>query len=317
MNFLPFSRFSRLQSGICLSILCAAAYGFTTVVTKSALGQIPPLTLLTIQTAASAAFFWVAVVVQGVRVPWRWSSLRLGLNGLLEPGVAYIVGMFGLSLTTASNTAFISTTEPIATLILAWLILREPLSPLLMGLCLVACVGVGLVAAPDATAAGQGSLLGDILIALGVLFQSLYAITITQSIKQLPLVVVAALQQSVALVFFLIVTAGALASGLEVVEFTPNIWPSFGVAVASGAFGYGLAFLLYLSAARHIPPSRVSLYLTLTPVFGVIGAYLLLGEKLLLAQGLGGALILAAVVGISRVSSQADFFQGPPSPRQF
>jgi drug/metabolite transporter (DMT)-like permease len=296
-----FKRLPALPEGTHFIIWAAAIYGLTIVLTKGALEQIPPFTLLCIQTASSVLVFWAIIIFQGIQVPLEWNILKLSLIGLLEPGLSYIFGVFGLSLTTASNATFINTTEPIVTIALSWLILRERINFPLIGLGLVACVGVAFISLPNATSIGQGAIGGDLLICLSVLFASLYAVTAARSVQRLHLVALAAIQQSVALVLFIIMLLGALLLGLETFELTPAIWGSLLVAIASGALGYGLAFLLYLAAVRYLPASRLSLYLTLTPIFGVIGAYFILGERLLVSQGLGGSLILLAVVSISRV----------------
>ncbi|KAM3106795.1 DMT family transporter [Phormidesmis sp. 146-33] len=303
-SFRAFTQFPKLSQGVGLIVLSAAVYGLTMVVTKGALEHLPPITLLTIQTASSVIFFWTIVLLQGVRVPLRWNTLKAGVPGLLEPGLSYLFGMFGLSLTTASNATFIGTMEPVVTIALSWLILKERISRLLIVLGLIACLGVTIVAAPDATSKGQGSLWGDTLMFLNVLFASLYAISTSRSIKHLAPVVLAAMQQSFALLFFLVVMVGAFNLRLETIVSTPATWFSLLVAIASGAFGYGTAFLLYLAALRHQTAGRISVYLTLVPIFGVLGAYVLLGERLLLSQGLGGGLILLAVISISRIPDQ-------------
>ncbi|MCU0565550.1 MAG: DMT family transporter [Oculatellaceae cyanobacterium Prado106] len=299
-----FKRMPQAAQGTYYVILAAAIYGFTLVLTKGALTQLPPFTLLFIQTSSSVAFFWTIIVIRGIQVPLHWDVLKYGLAGLLEPGLSYIFGVFGLSLTSASDAALIGTTEPIATLVLSWLILRERIRLPFIGLGVLACMGVSWVAAPEAASMGQGTLWGTLLVCLSVLFASLYAITTAHSVKQLHPVVLAAIQQTAALVLFGVMLLGAWALGLESVQFTSATWGSVGVAIASGAFGYGLAFLLYLAAVRHQSASRISLYLTLTPVFGVIGAYLFLGERLMLSQGLGGSLILLAVMGLSQLPQE-------------
>ncbi|NJL20862.1 MAG: DMT family transporter [Leptolyngbyaceae cyanobacterium SM1_3_5] len=105
--------------------------------------------------------------------------------------------------------------------------------------------------------------------------------------------------------FFLVVLSGAFVLQLETMTVSSETWPSLLVAFGSGAFGYGTAFLLYLAALRHQSAGRISVYLTLIPIFGVAGAYLLLGERFLPLQGLGGILILFATVCISRIPNQA------------
>ena len=288
------------SSGVGWIVLSAGVYGLTMVVTKGALEHLPPITLLTVQTASSVTFFWTIAYFQGIRIPLNWNTLKAGFPGLLEPGFSYLFGMFGLSLTTASNATFISTMEPVVTIALAWLLLKERINQRLILLGMVACLGVALVAAPDATTKGQGSLWGDTLVFLNVVFASLYAITTSRSIQHFTSVGLAAVQQSFALFFFLIVMGVAFFLRLETISYTSEIGFSVLVAIASGAFGYGTAFLLYLTALRHQSASRISVYLTLVPLFGVVGAYTLLGERFLPLQGVGGSLILFAIICISR-----------------
>jgi len=99
---------------------------------KYALEQIPPLTLLMVQLFVSVALLWFAVLVQGVRVRLNRDALRLGLIGILNPGLAYMFSLIGLSRTTASMSAVLWAAEPILIIGFAWLLLCERLTwPLL------------------------------------------------------------------------------------------------------------------------------------------------------------------------------------------
>src|SRR3990170_2882838 len=82
--------------------LAAACWGFATVMSKGALAHIPPLTLLVVQLAVSITFLWIIIVAQRIGLPRRREAVRLGLIGLLNPGIAYTFSLFGLTLTTAS-----------------------------------------------------------------------------------------------------------------------------------------------------------------------------------------------------------------------
>jgi drug/metabolite transporter (DMT)-like permease len=56
-----------------------------------------------------------------------------------------------------------------------------------------------------------------------------------------------------------------------------------------------LAYLLLNYAFRFLPASRVSVFINLTPVVAVASAYLLLGERLTLGQGVAAAVVVAGV----------------------
>ncbi len=56
-----------------------------------------------------------------------------------------------------------------------------------------------------------------------------------------------------------------------------------------------LAYLLLNYAFRFLPASRVSVFINLTPVVAVASAYVLLGERLTVAQGAAAAVVVAGV----------------------
>lgn len=56
-----------------------------------------------------------------------------------------------------------------------------------------------------------------------------------------------------------------------------------------------LAYLLLNYGLRYVPASRASTFVNLTPIVAVLGAYLLLGERLTLGQALASLVVLAGV----------------------
>ena len=292
------------KAAVAAAVLSAACWGSATVMSKGLLAVLPPLTLLVVQLLASIAFLWIAVFCLRLRVRLDRPARRASLSGLLEPGLSYCVGIAGLALTTASNASLIGTTEPLFILLLAWLLLRERIGGGVVGLALLASLGLGLVVLPDIrNGGGEGSSLGDALVVLGTLFAALYVIATRKLVMTLDPLPLSALQQSVGLLWTLGVLALALAVGavnlglrdipLEVLLF----------AAFSGIVQYALAFWFYLFALRRLPASVAAFYLTLIPVFGVGAAYLFLGETLTGVQWLGAALIVVSVTLISRTQS--------------
>jgi drug/metabolite transporter (DMT)-like permease len=294
---------SNSSKGLSLVILCAACSGLSFSMTKGALNALSPQILLVVEAAASVAFLWIILLWQGIQIPLQWNTFQVSCFGLLEPGLAYVVMMQGLALTTASRATFINATEPAVTIALACLILREYINAPKILLTLLSCMGVALVASPDGTGSTQGSLLGDLLVFLGVAIASLYGIVTYRSLRltrDLSPIAIAVVQQSVALIFFIVITISVFAP----IDFTGISWQVFGLAVLAGILGWGVAFWLYLCSLQYQSASETSLYLTLIPVFGAMSAYFCLGEHLSLIQGVGGLLILIAVTGISCLSSK-------------
>ena len=269
---------------------------------KSALAYMPPLTLLAIQLAVSITVLWLAVLALRRRVRLDRHACRASLSGVLEPGLSYVLGVAGLALTTASNTALIGAAEPLFILFLAWFFLKERIGARMLGLAAIVVFGIIMVIAPDATAFdGQGSLVGDALVIAGTVFAALYVIAtrrlVTRSIAPLPL---SALQQSVGFVWTLGVLAGALLFGLTTLGLSDVPAPVLLLASVSGVIQYALAFWLYLFALQSLPANVAGFYLALIPVFGLAAAFVFLGEALTMVQWVGAGCVIIAVAAMSR-----------------
>ena len=277
--------------------LAAASWGIGTVVSKHATAEIPPLTLLPIQLAAS-------LVVLGLFMRWRRLPLRhpsstplLGRLGLLNPGLSYALSLLGLVHITASLSVLLWAVEPVMILLLAAWLLRERITASLLVLSLVAVAGMLLVIdQPD----GTGSALGVGLTLAGVACCAIYTVGTRRWLggaDSTSQVLVA--QQAYALAFAGVLAGAAwLTSG----SLLPNNvsaggWAS---AISSGVLYYGVAYWLYLSGLRHVPASLAAISFYLIPVFGVATGFLVLGERLAPGQWLGAGIVLGAIYLILR-----------------
>jgi drug/metabolite transporter (DMT)-like permease len=303
------SAIDRKEPGFLLAIaamiLSAACWGLATVMSKGALVTFSPLVLLNLQLLASVVFLWIAVVTRGPRIVFDRSTRWAALSGVLEPGLAYAFGTFGLLLTTAGNASLIATTEPLLIAVLAWLIFRERVNAATAVAMLAAMGGVALVT--NAQAAGGGAnLLGNALVVLGTVFAALYVVASSRLVTKVSPVALAALQQSVGLLFAL----GLLAiwSGPNEIraDFAKSDPSTLSLALLSGIVQYALAFWLYLLGLKRLPASTAASFLTLTPVFAIGGAAIFLGEEVSLPQLAGTIIIIGSVALASRSSGTKD-----------
>jgi drug/metabolite transporter (DMT)-like permease len=280
-------------------------WGLGAVATKGLLPEVPPLPMLVAQLGGSVAFLWAAVRVTRTRVPFDRAARLAATSGLLEPGLAYTLGLLGLALTTASSASLIYATETPMIVVIAWLFLGERLGVRTLLLAALAGVGVGLLMLPDLLGVGGGSVLGDGLLAASTLVAAVY-VTVSRrlvvGVAPLPLVT---LQQSVGLAWALCGLAVGRAAGwsppLAAVPVSTLL-----LCGATGIVQYGLAFWLYLHGLRHVPASRAALFLTLIPVFGVVGAAVALGERLSPAQWLGGVVVILVVRAMVREEGRGE-----------
>lgn len=146
-------------------VAAAGCWGLGTAVSKRAVAEIPPITLLFVQLAVSVAFLSVASLVRGERMPTSGEGVRLSRLGLLNPGMAYALSLLGLAQISASLSVLLWALEPILILALAMLVLRERPGATLLILSATAVGGLFLVVYDPAA---SGAIIGIVLTVAGV-----------------------------------------------------------------------------------------------------------------------------------------------------
>jgi drug/metabolite transporter (DMT)-like permease len=283
-------------------ILAAGCWGLGTVISKAALTEIPPVTLLATQLGASLLVLVILMRASGVPIRGEVRPLLARL-GLLNPGIAYALTLFGLTTITVSVSVLLGALEPLLILALAVVVLRESVTPVVLLLSFGALVGITLVVLdPSHLEAG---LVGVGLTATGIGCCALYTVLTRRLIpaaKETSHVVLA--QQAYGfLAAVILVAVVALAGG----RILPTTVSPLGVAsaIVSGALYYAGAYWLYLGALRRVPASTAAVSYYLIPIVGVSAGALLLGERLVPIQWVGAALVLASVLGIWARSTSA------------
>ncbi|HEV8402915.1 MAG TPA: DMT family transporter [Candidatus Limnocylindrales bacterium] len=282
--------------------LAAACWGVGTVVSKRAIEEIPPLTLLPIQLGVSLAV--LAILMRWRGLPFRDPSASpvLGRLGILNPGMAYALSLLGLVSITASLSVMIWAIEPLIILLLAGWFLRERVGSSLVVLSLVALGGLVLVIGQP----GGGSLVGVLLTIAGVVCCASYTVVTRRwlvTAYSTTQVIVAQQAHAIAFALVLVAAAWLLGGGPWPVGVTAAGWAS---AIVSGILYYALAYWFYLSGLRNVPASLAAVSFYLIPIFGVAGASVLLGEHLDASQWVGVVIVLAAVLLITRRTTAAD-----------
>jgi probable blue pigment (indigoidine) exporter len=280
----------------------AAAWGVATVIAKRALTEIPPLTLLPIQLGISVALLATVLVLQRQGLTFPAELRRLGLLGVLNPGISYALGLIGLTYIAASLSVLLWATEPIMILLLAWFILGDRITKGVVIGASLALTGVLLVVFEPG---GQGQPVGVALTLLGVAACAVYTVITKKWMISESTLQVVALQQVSALTFAVLLLGVSAAAGYQAtsLSFSAEAWLS---ALASGALYYAAAFWLYLTGLRRINAATAGLYINLIPVFGIAASYVLLGERLSARQWLGAILIVTTMFVVIRSQSVVD-----------
>jgi len=287
-----------------IALSYAFCWGVGVTLTKIALSEIAATTLLIIQLSASVLFLATACYVQNRKLPFSRSSLKQGIAGIFEPGLAYMIGIFGVKMTTASNATLIGASEVILTILFAAVFLGEQLTRMKLLLAGISFSGVALLMLKDVQGASHSSVIGDLLVLLGTIFAVCYVLLSKKQIGTAKPLQLVASQQLVGLIVTVLCfgVLSVISSSYEIsaVGISAQFWL---LAVVSGLMHYALAFLLYLTALQNVPASQAAFYVALIPVFGVASAVFMIGEQPSFAQGLGAVLVIGSSYWANRLQA--------------
>ncbi|WP_020579709.1 DMT family transporter [Actinopolymorpha alba] len=283
------------SGGPLLMVASAATWAGGLILTKVALDVTgaAPGSVLVVQLVASVSALAAACAVTGAGLGGAWKH---GWVGLLEPGIAYQLALAGLALTSAANASVLGSLEPVMVPLIAWMLLRQRPHPRLLVVIVGATAGSALVS--FSTEGGGGSWAGDGLVVASVAAAAVYVVVASRQVSTVaPLP--AALTQHVWALGFVIACQLVLAG--------PLLWTSATagellLAAGSGILNYALPFWLYLTALTRMPVARAATYLTLIPIFGVLGAVLVLGERVTWLDLIGGVLVVGCLLADARTA---------------
>ena len=216
-----------------------------------------------------------------------WGGLALqSLIGVLGMSLCYFfaVAQVGVGMAVA-----LLYTAPVFSLVLAKLILNEPITPKSALLAIVAVAGVACLMAGDGFTVNLGVVVG----LLSGLCYALYGILGKKAMR---------LNHATHMVFF-----SSLAFSSVVLLFLPQTYATYGALFSLPSYALLLAlglsfvgtiapFFLYMSALQKLPATRASVFTIIEPLTAIILASVLLSQQLQSVQMVGVALIVIATL---------------------
>lgn len=274
-------------------LLVCLIWGFNFSITKSAFDQIPPLPFTAIRFAISSLLLWLVLRVVEAPAKLPPGALRqLVFLGLVGNTLYQLAFMLGLARTTASNSALILSTVPTVVAVFAGMLGLERITVRMRWGIALGMLGVVLVIATRGVGFERGTFTGDLLSVLAVLCWAGYTVglrRVPQGVSPLRVTTITTIAGTPGLV--LVGLPGVLRLDWEAVS--PTAW--LAVAYAS-ILSLVVAYLLWNRSVKAIGAARTAIYMCLTPVVAVLGAWLLLGERPHPLQGIGAGFIITGVL---------------------
>ncbi len=227
------------------------------------------------------------------RIDYRKGDiLRIAFMALCEPCLYFIFEARAIENTTASQAGMISATLPLIMAVVAWIFLKEHISRRMVAGFFVAILGVcWLSISAKSSENAPNPVLGNFLEFMAMVCATGYIATCKYLTARYSPFFLTALQAFIGSVFFLLLTLFPTISFPTVYEPTATA-----AVIYLGAGATLVAYGCYNFGVSKLPASQAGAFINLIPVFTIIMAWLILGEKFSFMQYLGAATVFAGVI---------------------
>jgi len=232
---------------------------------------------------SATAVLALLVAVPSTRARWTWPVVAVGAS----QAMTMISFVTATKLTTAANAIFLQSTAPLYVLLLAPVLLHEPIRPRDPAFLAAFAVGLGVIFLGDRTpsATAPDPALGN-LIAAGSGLSWAFTVMGFRWTSRDPRTFGAAL-----LAGNVVVALIALPLGWPIAGARPTDWA---IIAFLGTVQIGLAYALLSVGMREVPALEAALLMLLEPVLNPVWTWLVHGEHVGSASLAGGAIVLAA-----------------------
>lgn len=282
-----------------------AGWGLMSPVGKDAmLHGFDGITMVSFRVAGACLLFWIAsLFAPKEQVPWRDRLMFIGaaLTGLLFNQCCFTIG---LSITSPINASIVTTSMPIFAMILAALILREPITGkkalgVLMGCCGALILILSSAAHADARV---GDIRGDLLCLFAQFSFALYLSLFNPLIKRYNVFTVNKYMFSWATLILLPLSSyhvyGVISQPIPLLT-----WIEAGYVVVCGTF---FCYILTMIGQRTLRPTVVSVYNYVQPIVAVAASLIMGISTMKLTHVLAVVLVFSGVWLVVKSKSRKD-----------
>jgi drug/metabolite transporter (DMT)-like permease len=276
-------------------LMLCLTWGFNQIAIKLVLPEIPPYLQAMLRSAGALAVIVAIAAIRRTPLFVRDGTLKIGLFCGVMFGAEFVLIFHGLEYTSASRAAVFLYTAPFFVAAGSYQFLGERLRAVQWTGLAVSFAGVAFaigVPQPDVDAK---VLLGDLMVVGGAV---LWAAT-TLCVKATKLgrcPPEKALGYQVAVSIPVLGLAAGLAG--ETIPRIPGAL-TLGLMAWQAIWVVGMTFLIWFSLVKVYSASKLSAFTFITPLIGVAGGYLIMGDRLTPAFGVAAILV---VVGLYLVN---------------
>lgn len=278
-------------------VLATILWGGNFVIGRAVSGEIPPITLAFLRWCVAFLVFFpiaykqVKADIHKFKKHWK-VVLVLSITGVACFNTLVYIGVH---YTTSINASLMNSLTPIFIYILAFLFLKSRVTRLQIVGTFISLIGVLFILS-------DGKMeniihfsfnVGDLIVLVAVLCWSIYSLLIKQYANELPSFSTFLVTIGVGAILLLPFSMFELATSPETINWSMK---TISAILYVGIFASIVAFLSWNYGVVQMGASRASIFLNFIPVFSSIFATIFIGEKLLLAQVIGGIAVITGVL---------------------
>ena len=283
--------------GLVSIIFAMFIWGSSFIALKAAMVDLGEYTVIFIRMAAASLCF-IFFIKRFLKYDFTKRDIQLILLlGFFEPCLYFVFEAKALLYTSASQAGMITSLMPLMTAMAAGYFLKEIISRQLLFGSVVAMIGVvWLSVQATTTESAPNPMLGNFLEFCAMACATGYTLVARYLSEKFSALFITAIQAFIGFVFFLPffifeVSTKEMTFSVEAVSWSIYL----GIVVT--LLGYGI----FNFALTKIEASRAAMFVNLIPIFTLILAFLILGEKLTTTELVASATILFGVI-ISQIT---------------
>jgi len=261
---------------------------------KIALREFSPLGFngIRLSFASLVLLGFLAVKGEGIRLS-RQDLGKLFLLGLAGNTFYQMAFIHGFDLTTASNSAIIIAVSPAIIALLSSYLKHESVHWAAWLGIIVSFVGLFLVITNQhgTVELGRIRMKGDLLIFLGVLFWAVYTVTAKPLLERITPLKLTAISMGLGTLAYLPFCVKPILAE----DYKRISTAAWGSLLFSGFFALAVCYVIWYASVKKVGNSKTAIYDNLIPVMTVFFAWIFLGERLTVLQGVGAGVIFLGV----------------------
>ncbi len=273
-------------------ILSMIFWAFSFVWFKIANVHYGPITIIFIRLLLSVIFLSSFLRLTGRRMAIKRGDRRyFFLMALFEPFLYFLGESFGLTYVSSTAGSVIISTIPVFAVLSVWLFYRERLKTINYVGVIISFIGV-IIFITSSSGGVTVNPRGLALMLLAVVAAVGYNTVLHRIASNYDPVTIVNVQNMIGGLLFLPLF---LIFSLNDLLTTGIVMKSFGAVILLAIFASSGAFVLFAHAVRIVGVARANVFTNLIPLFTAIFAFLVMGDRLTIRNGVGMAVVIAGL----------------------